>query len=277
MSVSLTLAVLIIPLILTADDELEEAKARIAAARAYYVKAAAQFEFKFDEKDEEPLKFEKSPVMRWSNEDWTGDLFVWTRHGRPEVIGCLFSGPPRRNLRSISQEFHLLSEKPLAPVLMPSGARWAPKEGLKLRVIKDFEAPADTPVLRLAQMRKAVRDFSAHMTELDNSLMDLRSLPQPLVRYQPDEGPVVDGALFTFVSTVGTDPELILLLECRKTKEGLRWFYAPVRFTNREVWLKHSNIEVWRDAMHNLETGAVSTSIYMLRHLETIPDPPPNK
>lgn len=273
MCISLTLAALISPLVLIADEE-PETQARIAAVRAYYAKAAARFEFKLNENDEEPLTFVKTPVFKWANYPgpWTGDLFIWTRHGRPEVIGCLFSPPSQGNRRSISQEFHLLSETPLAPVLMPSGARWEPKEGLKLRAIEGFEVPADKPALRLAQMRHAVRDFSGHMTEQDGSLMNLRSLPQPLMRYQPDAGPVVDGALFTYVSMAGTDPELILLVECRKTDEGLRWFYVPVRFTNREVWLKHRDVEVWRDDPHNFEGGALSTSIYMLRHLETIPD-----
>jgi hypothetical protein len=279
MSVSLALAALIAPLIFSNDDKLAEAQGRIAAIRAYYAKAAALFEFKLNENDEEPLTFVKAPVMKWANgsDPWTGDVFIWTHHGRPEIIGCLFAGPSRTNRRSIYQEFHLLSEMPLAPIMMPSGARWAPKDGLKLREIDDFEAPAETPALRLAQMRIAVQDFSAHMTELDDSLMNLRSLPQPLVRYQPDEGPVVDGALFTYVSMAGTDPELILLVECRRANAGLRWFYAPVRFTNREVWLKHRDVEVWRDSRHDFEGGRLSTSIYMLRHMETIPDPAPIK
>jgi hypothetical protein len=279
MCVSLMLAALTGLLVLLADEQLEETQARIAAVRAYYAKAAARFEFKLDGADEEPLTFVKTPVFRWANEPgpWTGDLFIWTRQGRPEVIGCLYSPPPQANRRSIRQEFHLLSETPLAPVLMPSGARWEPKNGLKLQPIENFETPADKPILRLAQMRKAVRDFSGHMTDLDDSLMNLRSLPQPLIRYQPDGGPVVDGALFTFVSMAGTDPELILLVECRKSGDVLRWYYAPVRFTNREVWLKHRGVEVWRDGMHNLEGGSLSTSIYMLRNLETIPDPEPDE
>ena len=92
------------------------------------------------------------------------------------------------------------------------------------------------------------------------------------MRYQPKEGPVVDGALFTFVWTKGTDPELVLLLECRTTREGRRWFYAPVRFTYRELWLKHREAEVWRAAVHKEEQGD-STVIYTTRYLATIPDP----
>lgn len=264
---------------LFADDQAEDKSAQLAAVRAYYARAAARFEFKLKGADEQPFALVKTPVFRWANEPgpWTGDLFVWTRRGRPEVIGCLFSSPPQANRRSVRQEFHLLSQEPLAPVSTPSGARWAPREGLELRAIDDFEPPADKPALRLAQMRSAVRDFSAQMTDFDGSLIHLRSLPQPLMRYEPDGGPVVDGALFTFVSSAGTDPELILLVECRRSDQGLRWHYAPVRFTTREVWLKRRDKEVWRDGMRMQENGDVSTSIYMLRLLETIPDPPPGE
>jgi hypothetical protein len=70
---------------------------------------------------------------------------------------------------------------------------------------------------------------------------------------------------------------LILLVECRRTDEGLGWYYAPVRFTNREVWLKHRDVEVWRDGVRNLENGVFSTLTYTLGHLETIADPDPNE
>jgi hypothetical protein len=47
------------------------------------------------------------------------------------------------------------------------------------------------------------------------------------------------------VWTLGTDPEVLLLLESRPTDEGYRWHYAPVRFTFRPVALEHRGKEVW--------------------------------
>ena len=46
--------------------------------------------------------------------------------------------------------------------------------------------------------------------------------------------------------TAGTDPELLLVIEARRTDQDTRWYYAPARFTNREVWLKYRDKEVWR-------------------------------
>jgi hypothetical protein len=149
---------------------------------------------------------------------------------------------------------------------------WAPQEGLKRSALEGAPPAAETPAARLTQMRQLLRDFSAHMEA--NGQWELRQLPHPLIRYQPKDGPVLDGALFTFVWTKGTDPELILLLECRKTKEGPAWFYAPVRFSNREVWLKLHETEVWRGPVHR-EPAADSQLIYTTRYLTTVSDPPP--
>src|SRR5262249_52453190 len=101
---------------------------------------------------------------------------------------------------------------------------------------------------------------------------ELRLLPQPLIRYQPKDGPVIDGALFTFVWTRGTDPELVLLLECRKTSAGRGWFYASVRFSNRALWLKHHDIEVWRGPVHQ-EPAGESGLLYTMHGLEVVDDP----
>ena len=61
-------------------------------------------------------------------------------------------------------------------------------------------------------------------------------------------------------------------MECRKTKDGMYWEYAPVRFSNRELWLKHHEQDVWRGPVHR-EAGSDSDQIYTTRYLETIDDP----
>jgi hypothetical protein len=76
----------------------------------------------------------------------------------------------------------------------------------------------------------------------------MRLLPQPIYRYEiSDEDPtLVDGAVFAFVWTAGTDPEALLVIEARRTDQGIRWFYAPARFTNCEAWLQYRGKPVWR-------------------------------
>jgi hypothetical protein len=59
----------------------------------------------------------------------------------------------------------------------------------------------------------------------------MRLLPRPLYRYDvkpgPDSGGVIDGALFAYVTTKSTDPEIFLLLEANKSNTGApQWQYA---------------------------------------------------
>jgi hypothetical protein len=76
----------------------------------------------------------------------------------------------------------------------------------------------------------------------------MRLLTQPNYRYEitDETSTVVDGAVFAYVWSAGTDPEVLLVIEARRTDQGVRWHYAPARFTNREAWLKYQDREVWR-------------------------------
>jgi hypothetical protein len=86
-------------------------------------------------------------------------------------------------------------------------------------------------------------------------------LPQPLFRYGDDGKEVVDGALFAYVWTTGTDPEFLLLLECRNTPQGMQWQFAPMRFTLRPLRLEHQGKEVWRVEAHQ-EPPKTTTLLY---------------
>jgi len=48
---------------------------------------------------------------------------------------------------------------------------------------------------------------------------------------------------------------------------------VSVRFTNREVWLKHRDKEVWRGPFHWEQQGSESKNVYATQYLATIPDP----
>ena len=207
--------------------------------------------------------------MSWTGREAglvSGDVFVWTLNGRPEVVGCVGS-LPGRNSRGCFHEFHALTvNRKLQTTRLATGNTWRPDQ-LALTEVPGAGVPAESAPRRLAQMRSIARQFSPRMhvqlqglevqerQESDGGFDNLRLLPQPLYRHdrQAIKGhkAVVDGALFSYVWTRGTDPELILLLEARKTPDGLKWFYAPLRFTFRELWLKHKGVEVWHDDTGN--------------------------
>ena len=75
------------------------------------------------------------------------------------------------------------------------------------------------PTRRLVQTRSLAREFSGHTIDVNKERWELRLLSQPLFRYEKPEGDVIDGALFAFVTSAGTDPEVVLALEARKIEE----------------------------------------------------------
>jgi hypothetical protein len=238
--------------------------------REQYQLAAKKYEFFLDQDRKVPLVFEPKPIFHWSSDnDWSGDVFVWTARGRPEVVGCVLSSPSKPE-RTAIHEFHTLSTEPLGPAEMAAKYRWAPKAGVEFKKLDG--APAATAAGRLPQMRAISRDLHAFM-ESDGK-WELRLLPQPLLRYQPAEGDVIDGALFSWVWSRGTDPEVVVAIECLRTKQGLEWRYAPLRFTTREVWVKHGDKEVWRVPVHREEGKEVCTGLYTTRPVGKITFPP---
>lgn len=224
--------------------------------RARYAVDASKYKFTLDG-DDKPLAFGKKSIMAWTGKEGgtvSGDVFIWTKKGRPEVIGCIGSLPtntPAR--RSLFHEFHSLSEgQKLTPIKLELSQRlWSPKQKPKPEPLTDLAAPKESRTRRLVQMRKLAREFKPRMKESaqKNAIDNLRLLPQPLHRFDKDiaaqHPTVIDGAIFCYVWTRGTDPELLVMVEARKTDAGPAWFYTPLRFTNREVWLEHKGKRVW--------------------------------
>jgi hypothetical protein len=65
-------------------------------------------------------------------------------------------------------------------------------------------------------------------------------------RYESIDPDVVDGALFAFVTSAGTDPEALLVIEARHPSrtDGPSWHYAVTRFTDLQLWVRHKDKEV---------------------------------
>src|SRR5262245_10026253 len=66
----------------------------IESLRKAYREDAEKCTFYADAQHQQALTMVQQPIMRWFNDDdWSGDVFVWTHEGRPVVIGCILSGP----------------------------------------------------------------------------------------------------------------------------------------------------------------------------------------
>src|SRR5206468_2270608 len=104
--------------------------------------------------------------------------------------------------------------------------------GVELKPVPGSPAPAPTAAQRALQLRAIAREFSGRSLSDQGQAWELRLLPRPLHRYENPEGDLLDGALFALVSTAGTDPEIILVIEARTTAAGPRWFFGAARFSD---------------------------------------------
>jgi hypothetical protein len=245
----LLLCLALVPLAVAADLAKEEAAFKVALA------SAAEYEFRVgaDEKDK-PLELVREPKLKWSNptnSDVQGSVFVWTREGRPLVVGSIYKWFSPQTIRAqgglvMQHEFHSLAEGPLS-ARFHGRSVWATEEaGLKLMAVPDAAVPVANEVQRRLQLRKLAKEFSgvAHYRN-ETSDTELRLLPRPIHIYAAQKQGVLEGGLFVFVR--GTDPELFLLVEARgKDAATARWQFAVARMTNMaELRLRHQNKQVW--------------------------------
>jgi hypothetical protein len=202
-------------------------------------------------KTKKELEFKKEPVFEWTNPVregvQQGVVFLWLRDGRPAAIGSIFSQLQDKPAgRQVIHEFHALDTEKLV-VVRPKGVlnQWKPEAGLMRKELPDAPTPAATPAARLIQMRKLAQEFSGHETDDDGKHWDLRLLPAPLYRYPTAKTGVIDGALFTLVSSAGTDPEVLMLIEAKETDGKTRWEYALGRFSDRNLYVKRGDKDIW--------------------------------
>jgi hypothetical protein len=241
-------------LALPGADDPESAKALRERLLKLHQGDALEFTIYRDASHKEPLKFRKEPVYIWTNPvrfSQQGALFVWTSRGRPEAIATIFSSGGG-GMRGIAHEFHSLSLSALKVERQGEHKQyWRPKgPGIELVLIDGAPAPAGSPAQRLGQMRELARAFSASTRDRSDNRYKLRLLPQPLYRYESTdpEPDVVDGALFAFVTSAGTDPEALLVIEARRPRGGGPpiWQRALARFTDLDLSVQHMGKVIYR-------------------------------
>ena len=183
-------------------------------------------------------------VMRWANntrgsED--GMTVLLLSAGRPEAVFCAYPW-----MNNLLHEYDSLSRGTLL-AKRDGVVVWSPeKPGVTFHAIPNADAPAETPVARLRQMKGLAAQFSSTMLGWHAGKSDreeLRMLPQPLYRYESTRKDLLDGAMFGFVQ--GTDPETLLMLEAFKSGDRFEWQFAFARRTSGELEGRHKDKIVW--------------------------------
>ncbi|HVC94224.1 MAG TPA: hypothetical protein VND64_11065 [Pirellulales bacterium] len=219
-----------------------------AAWREVYLNEAQSLQlFAVQGEDKHPLTFHAKPVMRWvSFNGFNGDVFVWLNAGRPEVVGNIVGFPAqglRADQRYTLAELHGLSTSSIEAAPVGDGQNWKTRSGIVPLEIPKAPAPGETERERKRQAREVARDFTGWLSHYGEK-WKLRMLDKPLYEYGPASSEVLGGALFAFVA-FRTDPELLLLVEARKSVDAPQWVYLPVRFSQQDLWLKHREVQVW--------------------------------
>jgi hypothetical protein len=192
----------------------------------------------------------KEPVLHRAQDvhgSSRGSIFIWVEpSGRPAAICDVFLFAEGTGGYSLNNEWHSLSASPLQ-VESSNGVLFnSTGPGLEWKPIPNAPAPADTPPGRDRQARRLAERFSADEVDRKNVRSHLRLLTTPLHRYDTSDSLVSrGGALFAFCQQ--TDPQLLLLIEARKSGAEYRWEYGVAGFSNMDLYLRLDGREVWRD------------------------------
>jgi hypothetical protein len=233
-------------LVLAADEPVENLAKRMLPI---YVKEVETYSLAVESAPRQALTLRKEPVFEWLNPARSaqqGAVFLWLRDGRPAALGCIFSNADDKLPgRKVMHELHALDTEKLLVKRPDEYNQWHPRAGLPRKELPDAAAPAATAGARLLQMRRLAREFTGHSVDRDGKRWELRLLPTPLYRYPAAKSGVVDGALFALMSSAGTDPEVLLVIEAKETDGKLRWEYACGRFSDWELHVQHRDKEVF--------------------------------
>jgi hypothetical protein len=213
-----------------------------------YVKEVEAYSLAVESAPDQPLELKKDPVFEWLNPARSaqqGAVFLWLRNGRPAALGCIFSHPHAKLPgRQIMHELHALDSEKLV-VKRDEYNQWKPQAGLARSELPDAAAPATAPGARLLQMRRLAQEFTGYSVDRDAKRWELRLLPTPLYRYPSAKAGVLDGALFALMSSAGTDPEVLLVIEAKDVGRKTRWEYACGRFSDWELRVFRKEKEVF--------------------------------
>ncbi len=209
--------------------------------------AAKEYEFRVGKSDK-PLDLHREPILKWSNPEAGnvhGNVFLWTRDGRPFVVGCLYNWFSPRAF-TIEHEFHSLAEEPLIAKFHGDAVWNTGAAGVAFADVRGAPMPAANEAQRFLQLKQLAKEFSGTWSVGKNLTdLELRLLPQPIHRYSAPTHGILTGGLFALVRA--TDPEIFLLIEARgKGAASARWQFAAARMHSlAHLRLRHQNRQVW--------------------------------
>jgi hypothetical protein len=245
----------------------DEAQERLRVTKERVEKAA--YEVKVFPEGETETPLEPEIVLRWQNpvrvQTGAAVLAIWPHNGRPEAMASIFVWNG-----DLCHEFGSLSRVGKLTVHNRSSARLSFRDpGVEFKPVPGAQAPADTPAARLRQMKSIAERVTAKLadeTRNNENTEVLRLLAKPLYRYEikdPRSDSLLDGSLFAYV--MGTDPEVVLLLEAVGSEKEAVWQYAFAIATTHAVEARLGEQVVW--SRRGFGSGAANAEVFLRRKL----------
>lgn len=221
---------------------------------------------KRETKADQQAKLVPNPVFRYSDEERfipDATLWVWTRDARPVAFQKV-EGNNHGGGQMWTICFASLSEG-LLTVDWPVNRKFqTQKPGVNFAAFSNAEPPAETSRARILQI-KALKDRFTGRLGIDaagKGGAETRSMAKPLFEFADPDSTLPLGAIFGMSST-GTNPDLLLLIEARADGAGkLRWEYACARMTSASLVVRLDDAEVWSEGSVPANNTAPGTWIY---------------
>ncbi len=229
-------------------DEAAQIQAEADETARFARDEAGRWELSLEDGAHTRLELRREPILRWSNPAVGriyGSVFVWTAGGRPVAVASLYRwySPYRQR----TAEFVSLSPQALLATRGGQPLWTPPADVIRFRPVPRAPAPDASSKRRPAQMRALARGFVPELTDRrvvkQGTRQQPRLLDKPLYQYGAGADGLLEGGLFAFV--VGTDPEVLLVIEARETKERREWQYALARMNRDPIRVRYADEEVW--------------------------------
>jgi hypothetical protein len=199
-----------------------------------------------DGASERPIKLVGEPVLRFSDPDRLhsdGTLWVWGDRGRPRAFSEVFLKDDNESVL-----YHGVTSTADGPLVGWKNKRtiWSPRRaGISFAALPDAPEPPRSSRARRAQMKRLAKRFTAYEVFPEDRRSELRLLMTPVYQYDDRETGIRDGGAFVFA--LGTNPELILLLEAHGADDADdRWNYAVARRGNAPLFVELDGEPVWQ-------------------------------
>jgi hypothetical protein len=229
---------------------------------------AAQTVVTFAESDRE-IEFGQTPVFRYADQPRNfvdATLWVWTSGGRPvafQKVEAMDFGETQSPMWQFC--FSSISED-LVSAGWPSGRPFrATEPGVAFQALNDAPAVAGGAGQRRRQARQLARGFSARIVTdpVNNTTQEMRLLSTALHEYDDPQTNQYLGAVYG-LSTNGTNPDVLILLEVRQHGAQHAWHFAPARMTSGAVTLDYRDETVWQTKWLNAGEGPFPTWTYFV-------------